>query len=101
MFVQSVENVLLSGKLIYVHIFTFRNVDWRPPMPISAGSMRIKKSMADVISMLTQDAEEKNKMNETLQKCIMDAEVSPSMSHLRTPAAQEEANNITSSLVFV
>ncbi|KAK2179451.1 hypothetical protein NP493_489g03077 [Ridgeia piscesae] len=48
--------------------------DWRPPMPISAGSMRIKKSMADVISMLTQDAEEKNKMNETLQKCIMDAE---------------------------
>jgi len=70
-------------------------------MPISAGSMRIKKSMADVISMLTQDAEEKSKMNDRLQKCIMDAEVSPSMAHLRTPVEQEEANNITSPLVFV
>ncbi|KAI0242684.1 hypothetical protein LSAT2_011758 [Lamellibrachia satsuma] len=63
---------------VYLHITKEKPRDppigWRPSQPTSLASMRHKKKMADLISDMSQDAEEKKRKNEILQQYIMEAE---------------------------
>ncbi|KAI0242685.1 hypothetical protein LSAT2_011759 [Lamellibrachia satsuma] len=51
-----------------------RPIGWRPTSPMSAGSVRLKQKMADLISDLTQHSEEKKEKNEKLEQYVMEIE---------------------------
>lgn len=51
---------------------------------MSAGSVRLKQKMADLISDLTQHSEEKKEKNEKLEQYVMEIEVKAHTSRLRT-----------------